>query len=193
MDQDQARGRLEALMLLAARDAGATRAAVFAPTGTGLALAAQWALDQAALDIAHSGWARHRAELTAGKTVRYGQAVLWPLFSSGRDVCALVYLDKAPADFPDERGRANGAAIAAWMPNVKVPTPGTTYMASRLAHVEVVAEILADQLALLLRFFRGNVSAVANHLGVARMTVYDRIGRYQLDLAEFRPRRLRRT
>lgn len=190
MEHDKALARLEALMLLAAREACATRAAVFVPNGRGLALVAQLALDQAALDLAHSGWARHRTTLYAGKTVRYGRAALWPLVRDGH-VCALMYLDSAPEPFPDDDARQTGAQIAATMRHVTSPTPVVTYLSCGLTHVEAMAEIQGDQIAVLLALYHGNVTAVARQLGVNRDTVYARAHRAGLDLAEFRPRRLR--
>lgn len=184
---DASTTRLRVLLMRVVRRAQAKVAAVFVPRGEGLALVVQVGVDQAALDIAHAGWLRHNKTLRAGRVVRFGMARLWPLFD-GPAITALVFVDRAPEDFPDERMREDGALIALRAPRCGKLSALDTYAPADYRPEDVIAEFERDRLVLLLRQHRGNVSAIATAMGVCRDTVYDRIAHADLDLAAFRPR-----
>ena len=186
MDQEKAVSRLEALMTLVAREAGARRAAVFVPKGQSIALVTQMSLDQAALDLSYAGWGRHRAGLAAGQTVRYGRAALWPIFHLSQLV-AVMYLDSAPPQFPDEPARESAERISASLAYIQAPTPMASYLACGLLYAEAATEIQHDQLAMALHVHQGNVAAVARHFGVRRETIYWRASRAGLSIADYRP------
>lgn len=175
------------------RAAKAHVGAVFVPRGDGLALAAQIALDQPALDIVHATWFRKQDDLHSGTIVRFGAACLWPLFKGPR-VCALLYLDRVPADFPDDRARDDAALVAARAPMCGKPSALETLSSSASRPDDVVAELQRDRLTMLLRQHRGNVSDVACTLGVCRETVYKltREAQPPLDIDQFRPGKPRR-
>lgn len=187
MDQEKAIARLEALMLLAAREADAKHAAVFVPVGRSLSLVTQMGLDQAALDLTYAAWARHERRLQAGVTVRYGRVAVWPIFHM-QNLVALVYLDSAPEVFPNDPSREHGHMLAASLTYVTPRTPASTYLACGLSQGDAVHVMETDQLAMLLRAHEGNVAAVARQLGVRRETVYHRAARANLDVDDFRPR-----
>jgi hypothetical protein len=191
MDQEKALARLETLMTLVAREAGARRAAVFVPKGQSMVMVGQNIIDQAGLDLVYAGWSRHRARLTAGQTVRYGRAALWPILHLGQLV-AVMYLDNAPANFPDDDARESGERLSASLAYIQVPTALGSYLACGLTYVDATAEMQKDQLAVVLQTHQGNVAAVARHFGVRRETIYWRAARAGLDVAAFRPGSRRR-
>lgn len=190
--QGPATSRIRLLLVTVAEIAGATCAALFAPRASGLALVVQFEVNQTAFDIAYGGWARKRDELEAGRCVRYGKAVLWPLFE-GRELVAVVYLDRAPQDFPDDLSREDGAVIATRMRRLSIPSPFTSLSTTKLSARDALREMQRDQLATTLSELNGNVSAAARHLGIARETFYARAHRLDIEIAEFRKRRSGRS
>jgi hypothetical protein len=175
------------------RAAKAHVGAVFVLRGDGLALVAHIDVDQPALDIAYACWTRNQDELRRGTIVRFGAACLWPLFK-GPQICALLYLDRVPPDFPDDRARDDAALVAARAPKCGRPSALETLASSTSTLDDVLAELQRDRLVMLLRQHRGNVSDVACALGVCRDTVYklSREARPPLDIDQFRPRKPRR-
>lgn len=187
MDKEQATARLEVLAKLTAQDSGAKRSAVFVPGPKGLGLVAQFGVDQSILDLAQAGWASHRAKLSTGEAVHYGRSALWPIFRDG-SLIAVIYLEAAPADFPDDAGRDNMAQIASTLRYVDPPTVIASYLSCGLTHTESIEEIKRDQLAILLDLFQGNVAVVARHLGVTRETIYLRARAAKLEVNDYRPK-----
>jgi hypothetical protein len=183
---------LRAQLTLLTEDAGATRSAVFAPRDTGLALVTHCDVDQTALDLAQAGWARRREHLRAGRLVRYGRTVLWPLFD-GPSLVALVYLDQVNEDFPNAECRGAGEQLRLRLARMQMPSPVGTYLAAGLSFIDAAEAVLRDQLAMALDVLDGNVSAVARRLRVTRETVYARAERFGLDVESFRRQRPRRT
>ncbi len=155
-----------------------------------MALVAQIAVDQPALDIVHACWFRNQAELRGGAMVRFSAACLWPLFKGPR-IAALLYLDRVPADFPDDRARDDAALVGARAPLCGKPSTLETLAGPAYRPADLLAQAARDQLVMLLRQHRGNVSDVAAALGVCRDTVYKRTreARPPVDIDEFRPRR----
>lgn len=176
-----------------ARRAQAQIGAVFVPRGDGLALVAQFGINQPALDVVNACWLRHQKELRAGHVVRFSAARLWPLFD-GPEIAALVYLDRAPADFPDDRTRDDGALIAARAQRCGKPSALDALVPPGYRPADIIAELERDQLVMLLTTHRGNVTAVAGAMGLCRDTVYDllRNAKPSLSIEQFRPRRRRR-
>lgn len=187
MDTTALLHRFRASLVTLAEAAGATCAVLFTPRSTGLALVAQVDVDQLAFDIANGTWTRRRDALERGEILRKGSAVLWPLFD-GRDMKGLVYLNRAPEDFPDEKSREDGAVLAARLARATVPLPASSYLTTRLIDPNVTDEVLADQLALMLELQGGNISAVARRLGISRVAVYARAERFGVDIHKYRRR-----
>jgi hypothetical protein len=184
-EQDEA--RLKALLGLLAADARSRRAGLFVPRGSGLALVAQIEVNQQVIDLAEGAWARRRDTLLAGKGVRHGEGLLWPLFK-GPEFAALVYLDCAPPDFPRDQDGATGALLVGRLSRMELPSRVRSLLLAGVPARDSLKEAARGQLALLLRRFNGNVAAVARELGVKRSTVYRRADSYGLDTAAFRPR-----
>jgi hypothetical protein len=181
-------GKLQALLELIRQDARASRVALFAPSGRGLAMLAQKDIDQTGLDIAHACWARRRGEIDAGRPFLYGCALLWPLFD-GPAPAALLYLDRAREGFPDEAAREDAARLLRIMTKIKVGSPVAAYLDAGIVGSAVLDSFLADQLALALQGASGSVAGAARTLGISRETVYERADRFGIDLEAFRPRR----
>lgn len=180
--------RLRLVVAALAERAGATSVVLFAPRDTGLTMVVQHEVTQAALDLAHSAWMRKRELLQAGSVVRYGRAVVWPLFD-GPKLVALVYLDAAPAQFPDDEAREHGSDLILRLRRLNPPSPVATYLATGLSLADAFEEVQRDQLALALELYHGNVTAAARLLGVTRETIYKRAHRLGLDIPTFRARR----
>lgn len=174
------------------RVARAEVGAVFVPRGDGLALVTQIGIDQPALDVVHACWFRNLPELRAGRIVRFSAACLWPLFN-GPQIVALIYLDRAPADFPDDHTREDAALVAARAPRCGKPSALASLAGNGYRPADIGAQLERDQLVMLLRQHRGNVSDVAYAMAVSRDTVYKRAreARPLVDIDEFRPRKRR--
>ncbi len=165
---------------------------LFVPRDAGPALVAYHDVTQSALDIAHSVWARRREDLRAGRIVPYGHAAVWPLFD-GPELAAFLYLDRIPADFPDDDSRAHAADITARLRRLIVPSRVATYLATGLSLAEAADEVERDRLVMALDLCGGNVAAAARHLGIARETLYKRAHRLDVEIHKLRQRRLRRA
>ncbi len=183
---------LRVLVAALAERAGATSVVLFVPRDAGPALVAYHDVTQAALDIAHSVWARKREELRAGRIVSYGHAVVWPLFD-GPELAAFLYLDRTPPDFPDDDSRAHGADITARLRRVLLPSRVATYLATGLSLAEAADEVERDRLVMALDLCGGNVTAAARHLGITRETLYKRAHRLEVEIRKVRQRRLGRA
>lgn len=168
----------------AAELAGARVAALFVPTPSGLELRAQKDLLQPGLDATTVAWATQERKLREGHLVRTGDGLVWPLLL-GKELAALVYLDQARPEFPEEHEAVHGQVLAMRARRLIPPRPLGPFVAS-------VASPEAEQrrqLQIVLRQVAGNVTAAASVLGVNRDTVYERAARFGLDLGLFRPAR----
>jgi hypothetical protein len=183
---------LRVLVAALAERAGAGSVVLFVPRDAGPALIAYHDVNQSALDIAHSVWARRREDLRAGRIVPYGHAAVWPLFD-GPELAAFLYLDRIPADFPDDDSRAHAADITARLRRLVVPSRVATYLATGLSLAEAADEVERDRLVMALDLCGGNVAAAARHLGIARETLYKRAHRLDVEIRKLRQRRLGRA
>ena len=141
---DRGLERLNTLLQVMAGDAGADRAALFVPEAADLRLVADCDLCEADLDIVQAGWQRYRADLSAGRVVRIGQAVLWAVFQGPR-LAAVVYLDQAADSFPNDSQQGDGARLAARLDHLEFPPPGS-YLLSPAPATRVTRTIVADGL-----------------------------------------------
>lgn len=155
--------------------------------GGGLSLWWQAGLDQTALDLVHAAWARKRDVLDSGRMVRYGPALVWPLFDGPRLV-ALAYFNPAVEDFPGEASRADAAVLTSRL--ASVPAVGTlsSYLATGLSSADVVEEVMRDQIHVALEACAGNISMAARQLELSRQAFYLRAAKFNIDLQEIRNR-----
>lgn len=187
---DAATRRLRVLLKRVARRSDAKVSAVFVPRGDDLALVVQFGIDQLALDVVRAGWRRHQSVLRAGQLVRFGLASLWPVFE-GPEIAAVIYVDRTPDDFPDDRTRDDGALIAARAPRCGKPSALDACLTVGYRPETVIAELEHNRLAELFTTHRGNVTAVAHALGVCRDTAYAKARQANIDIDAFRPWRRR--
>lgn len=186
--------RLKVLLERIAQRAHAEVRAIFVPRNDDLALVTQVGVTQVFIDIVKTTWVHRRKELLAGRLVRHGACIVWPTFD-GPELSALLFLDRAPADFPDTPTREDGALIGARAPHWGLPSALAPYPARAQRLTSVVVHLLREDLIHRLTTHHGNVAAVARDLGVCRDTVYQRAERLRINIEEFRPlgRRLRPT
>jgi hypothetical protein len=174
-----------------ARAAEAAVCAVFIPRKqAGLALVCQDALDQTALDVVHGAWARRREDFEAGRLVRYGQALIWPLFLGPRLV-GIGYFNPARDEFPDGVARGHAALMAERLAEMRPAGAYSSYMATGLSGRDAIDDVLRDQLAVILDGAEGNVSMAARQVGMTRQAIYNRADRLGMDVTTFRKRRAR--
>ncbi len=162
-------------------------AVFFATQGGGLSLVWQASLDQTALDLVHAAWARKREELEAGRMVRYGLALVWPLFDGPRLV-ALAYFNSAIEEFPTEASRADAALLAARLATMRPEIALSSYMATGLSQPGAVEEVKRDQIYVAVDACQGNVSLAARRLGLTRQALYLRAAKLDVDIAAIRVR-----
>lgn len=163
--------------------AGSPVAALYSPAGSRLTLRAQRNLDQAAIDHVELAWLTQRRELERGGLVRLGPAVAWPLLNGRHELVAIVFLSSAPAGFPDDVDQQNGAIIVRRVGQGRTPTAVGPQLAEAYGRDE------RERLVATLRLTAGNVAAAARILGVVRDTIYYRLERFGLTVADFRPGR----
>ncbi len=186
--RDPALARLRFGLLSLADCADAHCSALFVPRQSGLHLVAQNEIDQQALDVTHSAWVRRHDELAAGAVLRHGTAVVWPLFD-GPNPAALIYLDQAPAAFPDEAALEYAQDLVLRLRRLAPPSTVSNYMAAGLSLAEARLETDRDHVAIALRVSQGKVRAAARLLGITRETFYKRAHRLGIDIDAFRLRR----
>lgn len=188
MEAKQAMGSAHLRILVAglAERAGAACGVLFATQESGPVLADRFEVDQVALSIVYSAWARRRHELQAGAILRYGTAVIWPLFD-GPQLVALVYLDRASGAFPDDGARQLADDIRDRLRGTITNTL-STYLAVGVNAIQAGFEVQRDHLMLTLDFYHYNVAAVAQLFGVSRDTIYRRADRLGIDIMEERRR-----
>lgn len=177
-----------ALLSLILEDAGAKRGIVFAQRGEGLAFVAQCNINQIGMDLAYACWARRRADLKAGRLVRYGRAVVWPLFR-GPELAAFIYLDHAHENFPSPASQQDALRLLQRMADSRVASPAASYLAAGLGFAKAGDQFQADQLALALESTGGNVTAAAGLLQISRETVYARAEEHDIDIDRIRDQR----
>lgn len=188
MEAKQSTGSAHLRILVAglSERAGATCGVLFATRESGPVLADRFEVDQTALSIVYSAWARRRHELQAGAILRYGTAVIWPLFD-GPQLVALVYLDRVAATFPDDGARHLADDIRDRLRGLTTTTL-SSYLAVGVNALEAGLEVQRDHLMMALDFHHYNVAAVALLFGVARDTIYRRADRLGIDILEERRR-----
>jgi hypothetical protein len=167
--------------------AGASVCALFVPRPSGLILACQDELDQKTLDITHSAWARQREALEAGHSVRFGVALVCPLFD-GPNLAGIAYFNPADESFPNEESRADAALVAARMSAWQVQRDRRSYLGAGLTQAGVVTEAMRDEVAIALNEAEGNVASAARRLGITRQGLYHRADNLGIDLMAFRAR-----
>jgi hypothetical protein len=170
-----------------ANAAGASVCALFVPRPTGLILACQNDLDQKTLDITHSAWARKREVLEAGHPVRFGVALVCPLFD-GPNLVGIAYFNPADESFPNEESRADAALVAARLSTWQGQAGRSSYLTAGLSQSDRVMELMRDEVAIALNEAAGNVSSAARRLGLTRQGLYHRAGILGIDLTTFRAR-----
>jgi hypothetical protein len=170
-----------------ARAAGASVCALFVPRPTGLILACQDELDQKTLDITNSAWARRRELLEAGHPVRFGVALVYPLFD-GPNLVGIAYFNSADEAFPNEESRADAALVAARLNAWQVQAGRGSYLTTGLSPTGFVVEAMRDEIAIALNDAEGNVSSAARRLGLTRQGLYHRADSLGIDLTAFRAR-----
>jgi hypothetical protein len=167
--------------------ADARVAAVFLPGDTRPPrLLVQEGLDQEGYDVVHAAWAERRESLERGIAAHYGPRVVRPVTRAGRLV-GLLHMDREPAglfDHPEARRLID--QIAEWL---AAPSHGQAVV-RRLAQYDP-RETLRQQLEAGLTMAGGNITALAEVLGVERQTIYNRARKLGIDFDtfRFRPRR----
>ena len=171
---------LELLMVIA----GSRRGAVFACEGDRLGLIVSRGLDQEALDSTHSFWASSRRSLVPGRPLYSGgpESFLTVPLAEDDDVKGLLYIDtpdpsvRVPEDHLASLCRILGGALGA-VPDVSLRSPSEweTYLERTTPE-----EIERERLLLLLNRNEWNIARVARILGVTRMTIYNRLGRFNI-------------
>ena len=177
-----------ALLSLIVEDAGAKCGIVFAQRGEGLAFVAQCNMNQRGMDLAYACWARRREDLKAGRLIRYGGAVVWPLFQ-GPELAAFIYLDQAHEKFPGPASQQDALRLLQRMADTRVASPAASYLAAGIAFAEAGDQFQADQLAMALESTGGNVTAAAGLLQISRETVYARAEEHDIDIDRIRDKR----
>lgn len=170
-----------------AKAAGASVWALFVPRPTGLTLACQDDLDQKTLDLSNSAWARKREMLEAGQPVRFGVALVCPLFD-GPNLVGIAYFNPAEESFPNEDSRVDAALVAARISTTQVQRGRGSYLVAGVSQTGFVMEAMRDEIAIALTEAEGNVSLAARRMGLTRQGLYHRAGNLDIDVASIRAR-----
>jgi hypothetical protein len=178
---------------------GARRAAIFQQSPHWLGLFASRSVHQRVLDLVEWLWRTERARLESGSPYLASsderlvppevQAVLTegttallvlPIQASGR-LAGLLYMDGGMALTPDlvDGARALAEIAAAALRTPAPPAPSAAPAGSALRASS--DEVLREQLLQVLEENEWNIARVARLMGLSRVTIYNRLARYELE------------
>jgi Bacterial regulatory protein, Fis family len=175
-----AESTLELLMVISRSRCGA----VFACEGDRLGLVVSRGLDQGALDATHRVWVNQRRSLASGRPFYSGgpESFLTVPLVDGEEVAGVVYLDtpdpsfRVPGDHLASLCRILCSALSG-LAEVSLRTPSEWESYLERTSPE---EIERERLLLLLNRNEWNIARVSRILGVTRMTIYNRLGRFNI-------------
>ena len=175
-----AESTLELLMVISRARCGA----VFACEADRLGLVVSRGLDQGALDSTHRVWVNSRRSLSTGRPLYSGgpESFLTVPLVDDEEVKGLLYVDTPDPDFrvPSEHLASLCRILCSALSGLSEVSLRTPSQWESYLERTTPEDIERERLLLLLNRNEWNIARVSRILGVTRMTIYNRLGRFNI-------------